>query len=633
MGMFQLHATLDQSQYPILAETIERFVNNLKSEIKFWRYGTEYMHGKVTELDVAVHPDGQRNVQGGNGYLLWGRTGTARQYWEEYFVCYKAAKKSDPTCILGPQNASDIEGNVLKTFYKIGSNDLFDSFGMNTYISADAIWSPNIKVLKKHAATDKLLYISEYNPYNRTDPADKDWLNNEIKASVDMLKYWVYTLYKYPKLFHVEQYQLSHSNNAGDLLYHDAVRPQFLAFSTMTRMLGAGQFDDYYDLPHAEMYVRKQTYRKNYVAVAWSKSGDAKLQVRTKSPRILVTDLWGNSYEVDVLNNVTLINVNKSPVFITSVAEIAPEVGVQLSYLHLTQVKDKFFIACKMKNPSDKKISGILQVIPDSAILVNESSNKNVVLKAQSVAQVAFSVTPLEMSDSRLSFRFRFTSDDGVTVVELPCALNFHQADNDTIKIKIDGIIDEWEDGDFTILMNRNDQFSPMNSSEKWTSEDLHVRAAIKWDQKNLYFAFQIVDDQYCKCPPGEYEFNYDSIEILVDTDNNLTRNANYTMLTFAEYESRSMVKRYDGSLPKGEVAACQIATRRFSKATTLEAAVPWNEINSEFTPAAGKVISMAISIDDRDGINGQRTCISWFDMVHYKMPSKFGDVLLVNHK
>ena len=53
MGGFQPTALLDPSEYPVLAEIITTFVSALKDDIKFWRHGTESIHGGATELDRA----------------------------------------------------------------------------------------------------------------------------------------------------------------------------------------------------------------------------------------------------------------------------------------------------------------------------------------------------------------------------------------------------------------------------------------------------------------------------------------------------------------------------------------------------------------------------------------------------
>lgn len=57
---------------------------------------------------------------------------------------------------------SDIEGNVLNLFFKVGAKDQLDMFGMNTCINAFSIWPANVAQLEKNNAKDLPIFVSEF---------------------------------------------------------------------------------------------------------------------------------------------------------------------------------------------------------------------------------------------------------------------------------------------------------------------------------------------------------------------------------------------------------------------------------------------------------------------------------------
>lgn len=186
---------------PVLEEVVTQVVTALKNEIRHWRWGNEFVHGKATELDRATNADGGL-------YLYWGHPGTVRQYWETYRVAYHAAKAVAPNCLFGPAVAHDESGNVLRLFFQVCGPDKLDSFGMNTYVYAHALWRPNLVELKKAGIPDLPLYASEFNGLGahteavNTGPTRLEEERDNVSLQAT---YWPMVLTSYPNFFHLAQ--------------------------------------------------------------------------------------------------------------------------------------------------------------------------------------------------------------------------------------------------------------------------------------------------------------------------------------------------------------------------------------------------------------------------------------------
>ena len=231
-----------------------------------------------------------------------------------------------------------------------------------------------------------------------------------------------------------------------------------------------------------------------------------------------------------------------------------------------------------------------------------------------------------ELRDRRLNIIVRFTTDK--KVYEVPASLNFTFARK--ISSPVDGGASKWSPAEWGMIADREDQFSQWNSPKAWLGpDDISVRAGFRWDQKYLYTVFNVTDDVFSPPENSTAIWQHDLIEILVDVNRTLVQGDGFTMFGLVAFPSGPKILRFDGALPKGEVPGSKICVKQNGHIVTYEAAIPWNEIQRDFTPKVGQVISTAWSADDHDGGNSGRRCISWFSAVNDKNPAKFGDVVL----
>lgn len=628
MAALQGPNLLEESEYPVLAETVAAFVNALKEDgITQWRWGTESMHGRVRELDRATVEDGTVSGQGGSNYLYWGRRGTVRQYWAEYFVAYNAAKEADPNSSFGPQVASDTGGNVLRLFFKLGTAKDLDTFGMNTYISAFSIWPANVRQLEDHGAGDTPLHASEFSADAAAANTGEGHLAEEKAASHRMVAYWVAVLDSFPTIFHLEQWGLRLGDDDRSLTYQGAIRPQYLAYATMTNVLGAGTFTARHDLPGAMLYVRDRSEQDGAVGVLWSKDRPIQVDIEVDAEKAEVIDLWGNRTELPVTNGVVTVEAGPQLVYVVGGKGMKPAAGVGFEVTHATTEAGKYRVKVNLKNETRDAISGELEFIADGPLRVTERKRTVDALEPGAAREFFFDVEPVvPMRDERIGIRIRL--DIGSRVYESSESLNFHSASR--AELSEGAALPEWTDEMLTQVANRADQVHLMNSPKPWGGpEDLSAVGGFQWDDDNLYVKIRVTDDLYY---PPEAEvgmWNRDVIEFLVDVNRTLVRADSFTMFSLAEFPEGPQVQRWDGPLPQGDVPGGNVTVEREGTVTTYTASIPWKEIDPDFTPEPGRVIALCWSADDHDGGDTRRRCISWFSHATHKNAAQFGDLLL----
>jgi hypothetical protein len=323
MGM--LHARMSEEERtrltPILEEVVTQVVTALKNEIRHWRWGNEFVHGKATELDRATNADG-------GPYLYWGHPGTVRQYWQTYRVAYHAAKTTDPNCWFGPAVAHDESGNVLRLFFQVCRPNELDSFGMNTYVWAHALWRPNLVELKKAGIPDLPLYASEFNGLGthteavNTGPTRLEEERDNVRLQAT---YWPMVLTSYPNFFHLAHTWLWwNGNDKQNMLHKNRVRPYFVAHAAMTDILGAGRFVECIELPGAVIHVRQRSVRPGLVGVMWSTDKDAKVTLQVGCESVEVADVMGNRRPLATPGGVATIPLTPMPQYLLGAKVIRP---------------------------------------------------------------------------------------------------------------------------------------------------------------------------------------------------------------------------------------------------------------------------------------------------------------------
>jgi hypothetical protein len=150
-------------------------------------------------------------------------------------------------------------------------------------------------------------------------------------------------------------------------------------------------------------------------------------------------------------------------------------------------------------------------------------------------------------------------------------------------------------------------------SASSWDgSQDLTAVWRLAWDDNNLYIGVTVIDDTHVQTQTGNQIFRGDSVDMQFDTNRD------------ADFEARLSPDDFQITLSPGDFAGLPPAAFRFQGTTngaildapgghhvtvaaqrtddgyTLEAAIPWSDLN--LTPAPGLVIGLALNASDNDG-------------------------------
>ncbi len=170
----------------------------------------------------------------------------------------------------------------------------------------------------------------------------------------------------------------------------------------------------------------------------------------------------------------------------------------------------------------------------------------------------------------------------------------------------IDGSLSEW--GSVAAVRSDNRVYSVAG----WDgSEDLTAVWQLAWDNGNLYVAVTVTDDTHVQTASGNQIFRGDSVDMQFDT----ARNADFgdglspddfqiTLSPGNFAGSGPSAFRYQGTASGAILDApggnnVTVAAQQTGSGYTLEAAIPWLDLNLE--PSEGLTIGLALNANDND--------------------------------
>jgi hypothetical protein len=358
----------------------------------------------------------------------------------------------------------------------------------------------------------------------------------------------------------------------------------------------------------------------------WSTGPEATAEIEVGVPSVIVSDVMGNRRQVATIKGVATIKLTPMPLYLIGAKTIRQAAGVKIELRQATVDPSRPRFAVTVTNARSEAMSGTLMVSPESALKIAPAGYEAVTLRPGESRTFAFDATPLAPdADSRLTIRARYKT--ATRIYEAADALNFHAAPQASPVVGSD--ISSWPQVS-PLVADGARQFRILSGAKPWGGPaDISGKLYVAWDASNLYVAARITDDVHVPSSVPGTEFNHDSIELLVDTTRGLRKEAPFQMVTLADFTDHPRVRRYDGPLPKGDITSAKIVVKRIGTETIYEASIPWGEVSKGFLPAVGKTISIAYSIDDHDGGDSGRRCMSWFSTVSDKNATEFGDITL----
>ncbi|MDO4568887.1 MAG: hypothetical protein Q4D38_00715 [Planctomycetia bacterium] len=178
-------------------------------------------------------------------------------------------------------------------------------------------------------------------------------------------------------------------------------------------------------------------------------------------------------------------------------------------------------------------------------------------------------------------------------------------------KIKIDGVVDDFKQSAPIPLIGR-DQVRAQKDSYIWSPKNCSAVAWINYDEENLYFAMEVLDDRHVATRrEAECALN-DSVRIAIHPMNRLPgEDARAFCLDLSSTPPGGSGKhtiyrpdQYSGGLKSGSLAkdssVYDIVVKREGSRTTYEVAIPWSELG-DLKGLVGTKIGLSLRLADCD--------------------------------
>ncbi|MCB8977725.1 MAG: hypothetical protein H6657_09910 [Ardenticatenaceae bacterium] len=172
----------------------------------------------------------------------------------------------------------------------------------------------------------------------------------------------------------------------------------------------------------------------------------------------------------------------------------------------------------------------------------------------------------------------------------------------------IDGVLGEWTG--VAAVSSRNRVYSVAG----WDGTvDCTAVWQLAWDDTNLYVAVRVTDDIHVQNASGNLIYRGDSVDMQFDTnlqgdyDNSLSPDDFQITLSPGSFAgSGPTAFRYQGTASGAILDApgghhVTVAAQQTSTGYTLEAAIPWSDLN--LTPSAGLTIGLSLNANDNDTV------------------------------
>lgn len=176
-----------------------------------------------------------------------------------------------------------------------------------------------------------------------------------------------------------------------------------------------------------------------------------------------------------------------------------------------------------------------------------------------------------------------------------------------TTSPSIDGTLTEWP----ADLPTYRSAFRVYNANSWDGTDDVEAVWRLAWDNNNLYVAVEVTDNLHVQTEVGNQIFRGDSVDLQLDTDRtgdlgpgvNLDDfQINLSPGNFSDIPPSAF--RFQGTADGNILDApgghhVTVAAQQTSTGYTLEAAIPWSDLN--LTPAIGMVLGLALNVNDND--------------------------------
>jgi len=292
--------------------------------------------GRIAYYEIGNEVDASNFWQGSAEHSTAGdKEGVMKDYCEHFLRCAKALKKGDPDAIVAPNTTGAApEGHSykpwLETMYKYGIDQEMNAFSTHYMADLDAIR----EIMGKHGQGNLDIILTELGGFVKRDDCK---MSREDMEKVIKISYVHYAaqLNKGAKAlckFMLRELPGIKNPDLGGMLEADfSLRPEFVAFATMIRMIGDAE-------PVKELNVTKLSDKGWLEAYSYLKGGKTLslviLQDAAEGTAILdcpgetqvqVVDVMGRSFTAPVENSkLTLKMKGTRPLFVCAALKEQP---------------------------------------------------------------------------------------------------------------------------------------------------------------------------------------------------------------------------------------------------------------------------------------------------------------------
>ena len=181
--------------------------------------------------------------------------------------------------------------------------------------------------------------------------------------------------------------------------------------------------------------------------------------------------------------------------------------------------------------------------------------------------------------------------------------------------INIDGDLSDWKDGNPAkiVLTNEGNRNTELTVGYVKDGRDLSGVFFLTHDDKNLYIAGIIKDDQIVVTKTKDKIYEDDCVEIYVDADKNgfmFDGNPYDYQLGITPPGPDGKAQAWAWGYIKKQPTDIEYASKLINGGYTLEVKIPFSSING-FDPKKNKSVGFSISVHDRDA-NGKAKKLTW---------------------
>lgn len=206
-------------------------------------------------------------------------------------------------------------------------------------------------------------------------------------------------------------------------------------------------------------------------------------------------------------------------------------------------------------------------------------------------------------------------------------------------KATVDGDLSEW----------KKEEFYPVDQKFQWilrdpgqpSRQDWSGKAAFRWDEKNLYAAFLVEDDQLCFMDFSSRDWrDNDNIRLFLSSVSDAAKRSKSIskndLLLIMTPTGRSRTEgpqlkaaALGGLMRPGVEKQIPVAARMWKNGYVLEVAVPFSVFHAK--PEAGKILGLNVMADDIDDGYRQHVGMTYYaNPSYWNSPGALGNLKLV---